>query len=269
MAKPNNANPVLDGVWIEPIELTPTNYVCELNQIPANIDSVALAANVNGVTDFTVLPALADVPNGHIITILAGAAASEVRASQPGEKINNVDCGTDTAATGVLTSDNTNVTADDTVTLGTGANERVYRFKALADMEQAYDVAIGADADTTLENLAKAINRSGTDGVHYFTGTLPHPDVTASGVTSHAITVTAEVKGVIGNSIAKAENSTHLDWDGSGATIGEGVLAGTNAAEYLLTAKAVTKFTKINNTVGWMGLGWSYQGAIIGAVTPD
>ena len=137
MALSNKVNPALDGIWIESVELTPDDAVSSLNQIPANCQSVSLLANVNGVTDFTVLPLLSEVPDGHIITILAGTAASEVRTpSGSGNLINNVDCSDD-------------------------------------------------------------------------------------------------------------------------------------AVEYLLTADAVTKFTKINNTVGWMGLGWTKLGAIIGAVTPD
>jgi hypothetical protein len=137
MATPNKTNPALDGVWIESVELTPTSAVSVLNQIPANCQSVSLKANANGVTDFTVLPLLSSVPNGHIITILAGVAASEVRTpSGSTNLINNVDCSDD-------------------------------------------------------------------------------------------------------------------------------------AVEYLLTADATTKFTKISNTVGWMGLGWTKLGAIIGAVTPD
>ena len=57
MALPNKTNPTLDGVWIEPIELTPTNVVSEANTIPPECQSVVLGANVAGVTDFTVLPA--------------------------------------------------------------------------------------------------------------------------------------------------------------------------------------------------------------------
>ena len=264
----NNTNPVLDGVWIEPIELTPTNYVCELNTIPPTIQSVVLLANVNGVTDFTVLPALSSVPQGHTITIVSGVADSEVRAMNAGELINSVDCGTDVAASAVLTTDNTKPTADDTVTIGTGVgHERVYRFKALADMEQAYDVCISTvDADTTLLNLAKAINGTGTAGVNYYKGTEPHLDVTSSVVSSHAITVTAKVKGDIGNAIAKAENSTHLDWDGVGAVFTNGA----NAGEYLLNDNySVHKFTKISDTIGWMGKGWTALGASVTAVIPN
>lgn len=92
----NGTNPTLGGIWIESVELTPTNTVSYLNQIPANCTSVVLLANVNGVTDFIVLPPIGDVPNGHIITVITGTANSEVRTpSGSTTKINNVDCSDD------------------------------------------------------------------------------------------------------------------------------------------------------------------------------
>lgn len=96
MANPNNTNPQWEGVSIESIELTPTTPASELNSIPANCQSVSLGANVNGVTDFIVLPLLADVPNGHQITIQAGVANCEVRTpSGSTNLINSIDCSND------------------------------------------------------------------------------------------------------------------------------------------------------------------------------
>ncbi len=117
----------------------------------------------------------------------------------------------DTAASGVLTHDATAPVDGDTVTIGT----TVYRFKDT--MAQAYDVKRDASADVSLANLVAAINASGTPGTEYFAGTLIHPDVTAGAVTAQATTITAKVAGLAGNLIAKAENSIHLDWDGTGA----------------------------------------------------
>lgn len=74
--------------------LTPTNAETSgTNVIPAGVTAVRLGANVNGVTDFVVLPSLADVPSGHTITIIAGAANCEVRTpASSGEEINSEDC---------------------------------------------------------------------------------------------------------------------------------------------------------------------------------
>ena len=39
--------------------------------------------------------------------------------------------------------------------------------------------------------------------------------------------------------------------------------------EYLLTATQIHKFTKIDNTIGWMGAGYTAIGAVATAVVPD
>lgn len=126
-------------------------------------------------------------------------------------------------ATAVLTSDGTEISDGDTVTIGTGANARVYRFKDTP--VQAYDVKRdGTTADTTLGNLVKAVNASGIgDGTDYYAGTLAHPNVIAGEVAAHAITFTAKIPGVPGNTIAKSLSAAHLDWDGEGALFTGGI----------------------------------------------
>jgi len=74
-----NTSPDLQGMHLESVTLTPTAAASVVNSISPRTKVVALGANENGVTDFTVLPPLADVPNGHSIQITAGAANSEVR----------------------------------------------------------------------------------------------------------------------------------------------------------------------------------------------
>lgn len=87
-----NTSPDLDGFHLASITLTPAALASVLNSIPAKAKVVRLGANVNDVNDFTVLPAIADVPNGHQITIIAGAANSELRTpASSNTKINNVD----------------------------------------------------------------------------------------------------------------------------------------------------------------------------------
>ncbi len=128
--------------------------------------------------------------------------------------------GAGVAASKVLTSDNIEVTDGDTVTIGT----TVYRFKDT--MTQAYDVKRhGTVADTTMENLIKAINATGTAGVEYFAGTLIHPDVSAGALAlaAHAFTATAKAVGFAGNSIAIAEASTHLSWAGGAVALSGGI----------------------------------------------
>lgn len=85
--------PVYDGVLLESVEITPNSSDLESNTIPVGCTSVSLLANANGVTDYFLLPAASLVPNGFCITVIAGAAACEMRTPQATtDKINNVDC---------------------------------------------------------------------------------------------------------------------------------------------------------------------------------
>jgi hypothetical protein len=93
MALSRGTRPVFDGLQVNSITLSPNSAQGTGNSVPAHVTAVRLAANVNDVNDFTVLPSLAHVPTGHTVTIVAGAANSEVRTpAASGEKINNVDC---------------------------------------------------------------------------------------------------------------------------------------------------------------------------------
>ena len=93
MALANSLNPTFQGVQLRTVVLTPTAAQGGVNSIPAGAGSVRLGANVNGVTDFSVLPSLADCQDGHRITIVAGSANSELRTpSASAEEINSEDC---------------------------------------------------------------------------------------------------------------------------------------------------------------------------------
>lgn len=121
------------------------------------------------------------------------------------------------AATKVLTSDNTELTDGDTVTIGT----TVYRFKDTPAL--AYDVKRdGTTADTTMGNLIKAINATGTPGTEYFAGTLIHPTVSAGALAAHAFTASAKTVGAAGNLIVLAEASSHLSWAGGAILLSGG-----------------------------------------------
>lgn len=93
MSNANGLNPHFYGLTLEAITLTPDDSQEAINSIPPTVRAVRLGANVNGVDDFTVLPALASVPSGHSITIIAGAANSELRTpAGSGEEINSENC---------------------------------------------------------------------------------------------------------------------------------------------------------------------------------
>jgi hypothetical protein len=93
MALSQGKRPTFEGFQVDSVSLTPAATQGTGNSIPAHVRSVRLAANANDVNDFTVLPSLAHVPNGHTITIVAGAANSELRTpSGSAEEINSEDC---------------------------------------------------------------------------------------------------------------------------------------------------------------------------------
>lgn len=89
----NGMTPLLKGIHYETQVIAPDDSQEEANSIKAGIKSVHLAANVNDTNDFVVLPNLADVEIGHIITIVAGAANCELRTpAASAEEINSEDC---------------------------------------------------------------------------------------------------------------------------------------------------------------------------------
>lgn len=117
-------------------------------------------------------------------------------------------------ATNTITSDATNVSDGDTVTIGAV----VYRFKNT--MAQAYDVKIGADAATSLDNLKAAINATGTAGVEYYAGTSAHPYVIATTNTDTTQKIYSRTYGTSNNTLATTETSAHLSW--ADTTLGGG-----------------------------------------------
>lgn len=109
-------------------------------------------------------------------------------------------------ASGTLTFSVAVPTAGETVTI----NGDVFTFRALADTDQPYEVAIGADLATTAANLVAAINTHRQDfGV-------------ANGViaTSAAGVVTIKSAGAAGNAVTLAEAGANIA--ASGATLAGG-----------------------------------------------
>ena len=94
MVVTTSENPVLDGVWFRPLVVTADDAeVSGLNTTAPTVKTVEVTGVTNNADDFIVLPKLANVANGHEITILANASSDfEVRTpSGDNEKINNVD----------------------------------------------------------------------------------------------------------------------------------------------------------------------------------
>lgn len=118
-------------------------------------------------------------------------------------------------ASGTLTSDATNVTANDTVTVGSVT----YTFKASVTTT-ANEVKVGADAATSLSNLKAAINAS--DPTVHGSLTVANPNATATTLTATTLKVVAKTPGTVGNFIPTTEASTHLSWGGAVMSGGTG-----------------------------------------------
>lgn len=144
-------------------------------------------------------------------------------------------------AIATLTSDGTNVTAADTVTIGAVT----YTFRASVTTT-ANEVLIGADAATSLANLKKAINLSGTGGTEYGSLTVIHPTVTAAALTATTLRLYAKTAGTGGNSLTSTEASTHLSFGGA---VFAGGAASTGVSPLLFTPTNNAPFT-VNATDG-------------------
>ncbi len=93
MAFPNSLDPRVDGIKYNPYYIQADATHTVTNNIPFNRRTVVVSAVITNSNDFVVLPALADVPNGHMIRLLCSAGSDfELRTkASSNEKINNVD----------------------------------------------------------------------------------------------------------------------------------------------------------------------------------
>jgi hypothetical protein len=93
MALSKGKHPEFNTMTLEAVTILPAATQGSGNSIASGVRVARLGANVNDVNDFTVLPSLATVPSGHTITIIAGAANSELRTpASSAEEINSEDC---------------------------------------------------------------------------------------------------------------------------------------------------------------------------------
>lgn len=78
----------------------------------------------------------------------------------------------------------------------------------------------------------------------------------ASVPTGHTITIVAGAVGCeVRTPASSAEEINSEDCDGT--------------KEYILAATQIHRFTKIDNTIGWMGQGFTAIGAVATAIVPD
>ena len=111
------------------------------------------------------------------------------------------------SATTVLTSNGTNVSNNDTVTLGS----KTYTFKTSLTPTEG-EVLIGGNAAASLLNLIRAVNHTGTPDTDYKCATANTTVSAASAVSSNTVTFTARTAGLTGDALASTEAAATLSF---------------------------------------------------------
>lgn len=169
-----------------------------------------------------------------------------------------VDALTEAKASGVLTLTG-NPTDGNSITIG----EVTYTFRET--LAEAYDVKIGADASTTIDNLILAITAGAGAGTNYGTGTVAHPDVTATAGAGDTMNVTAKEIGVAGNSIATTELGAVASW--ASANLGGGADAVANEVLIGTAEQCIDRL--IVAVTGGAGEGTVYSTGTVANTTVD
>lgn len=141
------------------------------------------------------------------------------------EAVDGGDLTTDTRATGRLTADGSNDLCPSGPNAEITVGSVTYRFEdnTMNASGSTYDVRRGATLAESLANLVKAINLTGTAGVHYTTGlAAANADATAALDGGTGIILTATAAGAGGNTVATTvANTGHLVF--GAATLSGGV----------------------------------------------
>lgn len=148
-------------------------------------------------------------------------------------------------AISTLTSNGTDVTANDTVTI----DAVTYTFKASVTTT-ANEVKIGGTAAATLVNLKKAINLTGVGGTDYGSSTVVHPTCAAGAITATTLKVYVKAGGTGGNSLATTKSATTLSWPGGTFNSGTpgSAATGISPLQYAAESAGTWVFTATDGT---------------------
>lgn len=247
--------PAGNPAWSRSIRLTNEALFCARNGVTTVALTIASWAKIaySLVAALTWAPRITTQPSDD--SCVASSTAADFTVVVSSEPTPTYQWQYETKASGTIVTNGTEVADGDTVTI----NGRAYRFKDT--MAAAYDVKRhGTTAATTLENLIKAINGTGTPGTEYFAGTDAHPTVQADAaltVGSTTLTLRARTSGTGGNALTLAKSSTPLtvsgatlsgggSWNNATGTVND--CAYTNGTTATLTATPTsTKMTGTNH----------------------
>lgn len=150
-------------------------------------------------------------------------------------------------ATGTLTSSGV---ATDTQTVTVGGKTYTTQ-TTLTDVDG--NVAIGADAETTLANLKAAINLEAGAGTKYAASMTANPAVVAISSSATTLVVKAKVPGVVGNHIPSTETQTNFAWGAATLASGTGDITTdlrTLIAEHQINASVQQKLVDMIDPQG-------------------
>src|SRR5882672_4919625 len=200
----------------------------EFTAIKAEIDRIGSTTNFNGTQVFTASAQsifLSDSVTSSTISTTTGALSA-------------LGIGLGANASNTLSAIG-NAANNDTVVVGA----TTYTFKT-ALTGAANEVLIGANAPSSLANLASAINGSAGAGVAYGTGTVANTSVSATANSDGTLTITALVSGAGGNAIVSTTTAVTFGFSHAAT------LAGGSGAAGLTTAGAATAaLTTINTAI--------------------
>jgi flagellar hook protein FlgE len=189
------------------------------NTITANASATASNVTANGLT-LTAVP-IGAAGNSTISTTTNWTGGSFGGADLAGG-VNAV------TATGAYTVPISLPSSGQTVTVG--GSTYTFVGPTAAALTAPGDVLIGADVESTLANLASAINATPAGaGVTYATGTTANTSVTATSSTATALDLQAIQNGSVGNSV-----NTSTNWTGGSFGAGD-LTGGTDAGTYSTT----------------------------------
>lgn len=200
----------------------------EFTAIKAEIDRIGATTNFNGTAVFTASTQsifLSDSVTSSVISTTTGTLSA-------------LGVGLGANASNTLSAIG-NAAANDTVVAGA----TTYTFKA-ALTGAANEVLIGANASSSLSNLAAAINAGPGAGVAYGVGTVANTSVSAAANSQGTVTLTAIVSGVGGNAIVSTTSAATFGFSNAATLAG-----GSGSAGLTTVGAATAALTTINSAI--------------------
>jgi len=146
-------------------------------------------------------------------------------------------------AESVLTSSGANAAEDDTVTIGA----TVYTFKD-DPTGIAFAVDVGTDLTTSMANLVKAINLTGTPDTEYGAGTTINPIAWATASDATTMTLQVKIPGDESNAAVTEASDAAFTWTGADFANGTNAGVTSDAATVTIGTRVYTAVDELSET---------------------